>query len=141
MRAIAGLSMSTILEEDGDTARIVFPPPPEVLVVPESIPDVVAPTEDIVVPMDDLAEPSQGHPAKFFAGSKPNVAFVLCENFKLERLNTFYVLIKDHAAVMCRNQSDATLEDLRDYLLQQYPDCGLVTPTFSSNNKEKTIGK
>ena len=143
--------MSAILEEDGDTTKVVFPPQPPVVDVPEDEPDVVpvAAPEDIVVPIEDTVDPSQGHPMgpfqgqpdNFYAGSKPNVVYVLCENFNLERLNTFYVLIKDHAAVMVRNQSNATLEHLRDHLLQQYPDASLVTPTFSSNNVQKSLGK
>ena len=46
MRGIAGHSMSTILEESSDTARIVFPPLPEVVEIPESVAAAdVAPTE------------------------------------------------------------------------------------------------
>ena len=79
--------------------------------------------------------------ANFYVGSKPNVVYVLIQEFNRDKLNTFYVLIRDHAAVMIRNQSSATLADLRDYLLQQYPDAGLVTPVFSANNAEISLGK
>ena len=142
MRGIAGHSMSTILEESSDTARIVFPPLPEVVEIPESVATVdVAPTEDLgsVLSLDTLAvEPPS---ANFYIGSKPNVVYVLVQEFNKDKLNTFYVLIRDHAAVMIRNQSSATLADLRDYLLQQYPDAGLVTPVFSANNAEISLGK
>ena len=141
MRGIAGHSMSAILEESSDTARIVFPPLPEVVEIPESVATAdVAPTEDLgsVLSLDTIAvEPPS---ANFYIGSKP-VVYVLVQEFNKDKLNTFYVLIRDHAAVMIRNQSSVTLADLRDYLLQQYPDAGLVTPVFSANNAEIRQGK
>ena len=96
--------MSTILEESSDTARIVFPPLPEVVEIPESVAAAdVAPTEDLgsVLSLDTLAvEPPS---ANFYIGSKPNVVYVLVQEFNKDKLNTFYVLIRDHAAVMIWN--------------------------------------
>ena len=142
MRGIAGHSMSTILEESSDTARIVFPPLPEVVEIPESVATAdVAPTEDLgsVFSLDNIAvEPPSPN---FYIGSKPNVVYVLVQEFNKDKLNTFYVLIRDHAAVMIWNQSSATLADLRDYLLQQCPNAGLMTPVFSANNDGLEINK
>ena len=48
-----------------DPRTVVFPPQPEVLDIPESIPDIVTPTEDIVFPMDNPVEHSQSQPVIF----------------------------------------------------------------------------
>ena len=147
----AGHKMSTILEEGDDGAtKVVYPKQLQPLdasgddiapIVLDASGDDVAPIESVTevepaVPVDTVQTSAQFH-----VGSAPNIVFVLSEKHDLEKLNTFYVLLKDHVAVMVRNQSDATLDDLRSYLLQKYPDCGLVTPTFSADNMEKGPGR
>ena len=143
--------MSAILEETGGAVKVVLPQQPEtveldttgdgdIIVAPhesETQAEEVVPCETVetVVPVQTVRTS-----AKFHVGSLPNVVFVLSENHDLAKLNTFYVLIKDRVAVMVRNQSDATLEDLQGYLLQKY-ETGLVTPTFSADNVEKSLGK
>ena len=150
---LAGHKMSAILEETGESTRIILPKQLEAVDDNDEVVEIIsAPTvAEPNVPFEVLVEeqhvPSEAVGeeqcvAQFHVGSKPNVVFVLSENYnKEDRLNTFYVLLKDHAAVMVRSQSNATLEELRDHLLQRYPDCGLVTPTFSSQGTEKCLGK
>ena len=146
--------MSAILEETNEGTKVVFPRQPDVVdiagdddIIVAPI-DVVPPVEDVIVAPSDVAPPEvpietvveTRSPAQFHVGSKPNVVYVLSEKHDVAKLNTFYVLIKDLVAVMVRNQSDATLEDLQCYLLQKY-ETGLVTPTFSADNVQKSLGK
>ena len=137
----AGHHMSAILEESDGATKVVFPKPAEVV-------DIAGDEDVIVPPIESMTEVEPVAPvhtvptsARFHVGSMPNVVFVLSENHDLTKLNTFYVLVKDHVAVMVRNQSDGTLEDLTSYLLQKYPECGLVTPKFSAENVEKSPSK
>ena len=150
---LAGHKMSAILEETGESTRIILPKQLEAGDDNDEVQEIiVAPTvAEPIVPFEVLVEEHHGpsepvveeqHVAVFHVGSKPNVVYVFSGKYDKERkMNTFYVLLKDHAAVMCRSQSNATLGELRDHLLQRYPDCGLVTPTFSANNIEKCLGK
>ena len=118
-------------DEEGEAKRARLETPPVL--------DII---EEEVIPEPSAAAASQTQKAAYFVkGTIEDMIFFTNEDIKSSDITNLFIHIKDLKTVWLRHTQDLTLGQLLDHLLQLYPECSLVTPTFSANNEVRHLSK